>query len=317
MKLQQLLYVREVARRGLNVSAAADALHTAQPGVSSQIRLLEDELNVQIFERNGKRLVGITEPGQAILKMAERVLQEVDNIKKVGGEYSSEASGRLSIATTHTQARYALPLAVAAFKKRYPDVRLELHQGSPVHVAELTAKGEVDLAIATEALDDYSDLITLPCYEWNRCVVCKPDHPLLKEKRLSLEALAQYPIVTYDPAVTGRSKINKAFEQAGLTPNVVLTAIDSDVIKTYVQLGLGVGILAEMAFEKARDVDLRAIDASHLFESSTTLIGLRRGAYLRRYLYEFIELLVPKLTRSVVEHAMLGQAPPKTQEKPE
>ena len=307
MKLQQLLYVREVARRGLNVSAAADALHTAQPGVSSQIRQLEDELNVQIFERNGKRLVGITEPGRAILEMAEKVLQEVDNIKKVGGEYSSESSGRLSIATTHTQARYALPQAVTTFKKRYPDVRLELHQGSPTHVAELAAKGKVDLAIATEALTDYPDLVTLPLYEWNRCVICKPNHPLLKEQPLTLEALARYPIVTYDPSVTGRSKINKAFETAGLTPNVVLTAIDSDVIKTYVQLGLGVGILAEMAFDKERDTDLRAIDAAHLFESSTTLIALRRGAYLRRYLYDFIELLEPRLTREVVEQAMLGQ----------
>ena len=313
MKLQQLLYVREVARRGLNVSAAADALHTAQPGVSSQIRQLEDELNVQIFERNGKRLVGITQPGQAILEMAERVLQEVENIKKVSGEYSDEASGRLAIATTHTQARYALPLAVTAFKQRYPDVRLEMHQGSPLHVAELVAKGVADIAIATEALSDFNDLITLPCYAWNRCVVCKPGHPLLKEKELTLEALARYPIVTYDPAVTGRSKINKAFEDAGLEPNVVLTAIDSDVIKTYVQLDMGVGILAEMAFEPERDVNLRSINASHLFEESTTLIGLRRGAYLRRYLYDFIEFIVPELTRTAVETAMQGNAGLKTE----
>jgi len=306
MKLQQLLYVREVARRGLNVSAAADALHTAQPGVSSQIRQLEDELNVQIFERNGKRLVGITQPGQAILAMAERVLQEVENIKKVSGEYSSETSGRLAIATTHTQARYALPPAVTTFKQKYPDVRLEMHQGSPIHVAELVAKGVVDLAIATEALSDFNELITLPCYQWNRCVVCKPDHPLLKENPLTLDALAHYPIITYDPAVTGRSKINKAFTEAGLEPNVVLTAIDSDVIKTYVQLDLGIGILAEMAFESERDSNLRAINASHLFEPSTTLIGIRKGTYLRRYLYDFIELFVPELTRSVVEAAIMG-----------
>ncbi len=309
MKLQQLLYVREVARRGLNVSAAAEALHTAQPGVSSQIRQLEDELNVQIFERNGKRLVGITEPGRAILEMAERVLQEVENIKRVGGEYSSEASGRLAIATTHTQARYALPPAVATFKQRYPEVRLELHQGSPTQVAEMAVRGEVDLAMATEALADHADLVTLPCYDWNRIVVCPPGHPLLEEERLTLERLADFPIVTYDPAIAGRSKINKAFEAKGLEPNVVLTAIDSDVIKTYVQLGLGVGILAEMAFDPERDTELRAIDAAHLFEPSTTLIAIRRGAYLRRFVYHFIELLVPRLTRTVVERAMMGQPP--------
>lgn len=307
MKLQQLNYIREVARRGLNVSAAADALHTAQPGVSSQIRLLEDELNVQIFERNGKRLVGITEPGRQILEIVERVLQEVDNIKKVSGEYSDEASGRLAIATTHTQARYALPPVVTAFKQKYPDVRLELQQGSPSHAAELAAKGIVDIAIATEAITDYPDLVMLPCYEWNRCVVCPPGHPLLERSPLTLEALARYPIITYDFAVAGRTKINKAFDQAGLEPNVVLTAIDSDVIKTYVELGLGVGVLAKMAFNPTRDTTLRAIDASHLFEPSTTRIGIRRGAFLRRYVYEFIEMFAPHLTHSVIEEAMTGR----------
>lgn len=307
MKLQQLIYIREVARRGLNVSSAADALHTAQPGVSSQIRLLEDELNVQIFERNGKRLVGVTEPGVVILEIVERVLQEVDNIKKVCGEFSDEASGKLVIATTHTQARYALPLVVSEFKKKYPDVRLELQQGSPGQVAELAAKGAVDIAIATEAISDYPDLVMMPCYEWNRSIVCPPDHPLLNESPLSLESLVKYPIITYDFAMTGRTKINKAFEAAGLEPNVVLTAIDSDVIKTYVQLGLGVGILASMAFEPERDTQLRAIDASHLFEPSTTRIGIRKGAFLRRYIYEFIEMFAPHLSRSVVDEAMAGR----------
>ncbi len=306
MKLQQLVYIREVARRDLNVSAAADALHTAQPGVSSQIRLLEDELSVQIFERNGKRLVGITQPGRAILEIAERVLQEVDNIKKVSGEFSNEGNGRLSIATTHTQARYALPPVIAEFKKRYPDVRLELHQGSPAHVASLAVKGIVDVAIATEAIGDFSDLIMMPCYEWNRCVVCPPTHPLVKEQPLTLKALAQYPIVTYDFAVAGRTKINKAFEDQGLEPNIVLTAIDSDVIKTYVELGLGVGVLATMAFDEARDKGLVAIDASHLFEPSVTRIGIRRGSYLRRYLYDFIELFAPHLDRNAVDSSMAG-----------
>jgi LysR family cys regulon transcriptional activator len=306
MKLQQLVYIREVARRNLNVSAAAEALYTAQPGVSSQIRLLEDELNVQIFERNGKRLVGITEPGRAILAIAERVLQEVENIKKVSNEYSNEGSGRLSIATTHTQARYALPPAIAQFKKKYPEVRLELHQGSPAHVAGLAAKGIADIAIATEAIENFPDLVMLPCYEWNRVVVCPPDHPLAKVKPLTLEALAQYPIVTYDFAVAGRTKINQAFEAKGLTPNIVLTAIDSDVIKTYVELGLGVGILAKMAFDPARDMELTAIDASHLFEPSITRIGIRKGAYLRRYIYDFIELFAPHLDRNTIEAAMAG-----------
>ena len=309
MKLQQLIYIREVARRDLNVSAAADALHTAQPGVSSQIRLLEDELNVQIFERNGKRLVGVTEPGQAILEIVDRLLQEVENIKQVSGEFSNEGSGRLSIATTHTQARYALPPVIAEFKKRYPEVRLELHQGSPTHVAELAAKGVSDIAIATEAIADFPDLVMMPCYEWNRCVVCPPDHPLTKETPLSLKTLAKYPIVTYDFAVAGRSKINQAFENEGLDPNVVLTAIDSDVIKTYVELGLGVGVLAKMAFDPVRDTNLRSLDVSHLFEPSITRIGIRRGAYLRRYIYDFIELFASQLDRSTVDKAMAGQRP--------
>lgn len=306
MKLHQLRYVREVARCGLNVSAAAKSLHTAQPGVSNQIRLLEEELNLQIFERNGKRLVGITQPGRAIIAMSERVFRELDNIKQVGMEFSNEASGSLSIATTHTQARYALPPVIKAFTRQYPNVRLQLHQGSPTQICEMAISGVADIAIATEAIDLFEDLVMLPCYQWNRCVIAPPDHPILETEPLTLEAVAQYPIVTYDFAFAGRSRINQAFAAKELKPNVVLTAIDSDVIKTYVELGLGIGLLAKMAYDPQRDVNLRAVDAGHLFEPSTTRIGIRRGTYLRGYMYSFIELFAPHLDRHTVDHAMVA-----------
>ena len=306
MKLHQLRYVREVARCGLNVSAAAKALHTAQPGVSNQIRLLESELNLQIFERNGKRLVEITQPGRAIIAMAERIFRELDNIKQVGMEFTNEAIGSLSIATTHTQARYALPPVIKAFTQQYPKVRLQIHQGSPTQICEMALSGIADVAIATEAIELFEDLVMLPCYQWNRCVVAPPDHPILSETPLTLEAIARYPIVTYDFAFAGRSKINQAFAAQELKPNVVLTAIDSDVIKTYVELGLGIGLLARMAYDPQRDTGLRAVDASHLFEPSTTRIGIRRGAFLRGYMYSFIELFAPHLNRHEVDHAMSG-----------
>lgn len=306
MKLHQLRYVREVARCGLNVSAAAKTLHTAQPGVSNQIRLLEDELNLQIFERNGKRLVDITQPGRAIIAMAERIFRELDNIKQVGMEFTNEAIGSLSIATTHTQARYALPQVIKAFTQQYPKVRLQIHQGNPTQICEMALSGIADVAIATEAIELFEDLVMLPCYQWNRCVVASPDHSILSVTPLTLEAIAQYPIVTYDFAFAGRSKINQAFAAKDLKPNVVLTAIDSDVIKTYVELGLGIGLLAKMAYDPQRDTGLRAVDASHLFEASTTRIGIRRGAFLRGYMYSFIELFAPHLNRREVDHAMSG-----------
>ncbi len=304
MKLQQLRFVREVARRGLNVSAAADALYTAQPGVSNQIRLLEEELQVQIFKRNGKRLVGVTEPGKAILEMAERILRETDNIKRVAAEFSNDVKGSLSIATTHTQARYALPPVIKAFTNLYPHVTLHMFQGNPTQIAEMVVSGTADIAIATEGIHLYEDLVMMPCYEWNRCVIAPPGHPILDEQPLTLKAIAGYPLVTYDFAFAGRSKINKAFEDAGLKPNVVLTAIDSDVIKTYVELGLGIGLLAAMAFDPERDQKLRSMDANHLFEPSTTRIGIRRGTYLRGYMYAFIELFAPHLTREAINEAM-------------
>ena len=308
MKLQQLRYICEVARHNLNLSNAAEALFTSQPGISKQIRSLEEELGVDIFVRHGKRVVAVTEPGQAILEIAQRVLKDVENLRQVGEEFTEEDSGHLTIATTHTQARYALPHVIQRFTKRYPGVRLSLRQGSPTQISELVTSGEADIAIATEAIEFYEDLVMLPCYEWNRCVLVPPGHPLLQARKLTLQAMADFPIVTYDFAFTGRSKMNQAFADKGLTPNVVLTAIDADVIKTYVELGLGIGIVAMMAYDPKRDTHLRAMDASHLFEPSTTRIGIRKNSYLRGYTYEFIEMVAPHLTRRVVDDAMHGKA---------
>jgi len=306
MKLQQLRCLTEVARRDLNVSEAAEALHTSQPGVSKQIRALEDELGIQVFVRHGKRLVSVTEPGKAVITIAERILSEAQNLRRAGEEYANDQLGTLTIATTHTQARYALPRAVAAFKRKYPKVELLIHQGNPTQICEQVIAGEADMAMATEMISQHPELISLPVYQWNRCVVVPPKHPLLKGP-LTLERLAEYPIVTYDIAFANRSLVQKAFETRGLKPHVVLSAQDADVIKTYVELGLGVGILAKMAFDPKRDLNLRAIDASHLFESSTTRLGIKRGAYLRRYAYEFIEMFAPQLSRDVVERSVRGE----------
>lgn len=308
MNLQQLRYVYEVARRGLNVSEAAAALFTSQPGVSKQIRQLEAELGVEVFVRHGKRLVAVTEPGRAILAIAERMLNDLDNLTRVGEEFSNESEGALSVATTHTQARYALPAVVRDFLERYPKVRLSLHQGNPRQVSEMVLNGEADVAIATELIPDAPELVTMPCQQWNRCIVAVPRHPVLKESPLTLEAIARYPLITYDDAFTGRSKVNKAFLGRGLKPNVVLTALDSDVIKTYVGMDLGIGILARMAYDPREDRKLGMVDASHLFESSTTRIGLRRNAYLRGYVYAFIELVAPHLTRPMVDAALTGNS---------
>jgi LysR family cys regulon transcriptional activator len=306
MKLHQLRYVREVARQGLNISVAAEALHTSQPGVSKQIQLLEEELNLQIFQRNGKRLTGITEPGKAVIDLAERVMREMENIKRVGEEFSHEQTGTLSIATTHTQARYRLPGAVKAFMQQFPDVKLVIHQGNPTQVAEQVESGEADIGIATEAISSYEKLLCLPCYQWNRCVITPPDHPLLKDTPLTLEKIAKYPLITYDFAFTGGSLVSRVFGKEGLEPNVVLTAIDADVIKTYVSLGLGIGLLANMAYDKERDANLAMLDASHLFPPSTTYLGIRRDAYLRGYVYGFIQLLAPSFDRSAVNAALKG-----------
>lgn len=304
MKLQQLRYIYEVAQHGLNISATAADLYTSQPGVSKQIRLLEDELGVQIFGRSGKNLTHITPAGQAIIDMAGRILDETDNIKLAAKEFTDESTGSLSIATTHTQARYALPPVIGAFIRRHPEVHLHMHQGTPMQIAEMAAKGTVDFAIATEAMEFFEDLVMLPVYHWNRSIVVPCDHPLRDENPLTLEAIAEYPIITYVFGFTGRSRLDDAFNAHGLVPNVVLTATDSDVIKTYVKLGLGVGIIARMGYDAELDKGLCALDASHLFASSTTRIGLKRNAYLRGFMYDFIELMAPHLTREVVDKAL-------------
>jgi len=306
MKLQQLKYLREVVRRGLNVSEAAEALYTSQPGISKQIRLLEDELGVQILVRHGKRVVDVTEPGRIIVDIADRMLQDAESLKAVGREFGKEDTGALSIATTPTQARYALPAVVQQFIKRHPRVRLSLREGSPDQIVELVADGAVDIGIVTEAHPQADNLVLLPCYQWNRGVLTPPDHPLLGDKPLTLDAIAKYPIVTYDFAFNAGSPIAKAFDARGIKANVALTTVDADVIKGYVELGVGVGILAKMAFDPVRDPGLRLIDASHLFEASTTRIAIRRNAYLRRYVYDLIELFAPHLSRAVVEKTMRG-----------
>lgn len=304
MKLQQLRYLHEVARQDLNITNAAEVLFTSQPGVSKQIQLFEEEIGLQVFLRNGKRLTGITEPGQQILSLAAKVMHDVDNIKRVGDEFSNVETGTLTIATTHTQARYKLPTAIKAFMTAYPHVKLNIHQGNPSQVAEQVSIGDADVGIATEYISDFENLLCLPCYQWNRCVVVPHGHPLLLEGEMTLEKLAAYPLITYDFGYTGGSLVSKTFSDAGLSPNVVLTAIDADVIKTYVTLGLGVGLLAKMAYDPERDANLAMVDVSHLFPDSTTYIGVRKDAFLRGYMYGFIELIAPHFNRQAVNEAL-------------
>ena len=303
MKLQQLRYIWEVSRHELNVSVTAQSLYTSQPGISKQIRLLEDELGVEIFSRSGKHLTRVTPAGEAILKIAGEILSKVESIKQVALEFSDEEKGSLSLATTHTQARYALPPIIERFIDNYPDVSLHMHQGTPVQISEMAADGTVDFAIATEALELFGDLIMMPCYKWNRSIIVPEGHPLTLLSELTLEDVARYPIVTYVFGFTGRSKLDDAFMAKGLSPKVVFTAADADVIKTYVRLGLGVGIVAKMACGEPED-GLVTLDAGHLFEPSVTKIGFRKGTFIRGYMYEFIETFAPHLTRDVVEEAI-------------
>jgi DNA-binding transcriptional LysR family regulator len=301
MNLQQLRYVSEVARRNLNVSEAAQALHTSQPGVSKQIRALEDELGTPIFVRQGRRFTGLTDAGRELVAAVDRILAEMANLKAVAEEFAHHAKGSLAVAVTHTQARYALPEVVSAFKKAFPDVKLKLLQGNPRQLARMVIAGEADLAIATEALDEYPELVTVPCYQWHHCVVVREGHPLERAKPLTLEAIAAHPLVTYDPTFAGRSALDRAFAARGLHPEIALTALDSDVIKSYVALGLGAGIISSRAFRKGKEDGLVALDCEHLFPAQTTRLAVRRGAYLRGYTVEFIRLLAPHVRREDLE----------------
>ena len=310
MNFQQLRSLREATRRGYNLTEVAAMMHTSQPGVSRQIRELEDELGVEIFIRAGKRLTGLTPPGETLLPIVERLLLEADNLRRVGQDYADSAQGRLSIAATHSQARYALPHAVRDFRALFPDVTLHLHQGSPRQVADILLSGEADIGVATEALSSHEALVTLSCYRWTHSIVLPHGHPLLAlQAPLSLEQLAQYPIITYEQGYTGRSHIDQAFARAGLVPEIVLTAMDADVIKTYVELGMGVGIVASIAFDPDRDRHLQALDARHLFALNVTRLGLRKGVWLRGYAYRFIEAFAPTLTMEVVERALRQDGP--------
>ncbi|NVO06036.1 MAG: CysB family HTH-type transcriptional regulator, partial [Rhodoferax sp.] len=284
MNFQQLRSVREAVRCGFNLTEVANMLFTSQPGVSRQIRELEDELGVEIFVRAGKRLTGLTPPGAAVLPIVERLLLDAENLRRAGQDFSAEMEGQLTVAATHSQARYALPQVVKEFRDKFPKVTLHLHQGSPKQVAAMLISGEADIGVATEALGDYAQLVTLPCYRWTHSVIVPQGHPLLQEAGpVTLQQLTRYPIITYEVGYTGRSHIDDAFHAQGLHPDVVLTAMDADVIKTYVELGLGVGVVASIAFDPDRDRNLRALDAGHLFAINMTRLAFRRGAFLRGY----------------------------------
>ena len=309
MNLHQFRFVQEAVRRNLNLTEAAKAMHTSQPGVSKAIIELEEELGVEIFARHGKRLKRVTEPGQHVLKSIELIMREVHNLKRIGEQFSAQDSGTLSIATTHTQARYVLPVPVARLREAYPKVNVSLHQGSPDQVARMVLDEVAEVGIATESLADYPELVTMPCYEWQHMLVLPAAHPLAKKERISLEDLAAEPLVTYHPSFTGRTRIDSAFAQRKLAPRIALEAIDSDVIKTYVRLGLGVGIVAEMAVrEEPANADLVVRPLGHLFGANLARVAFKRGAYLRNFVFRFAELLSDRLDRNLIAKAMSGHA---------
>ena len=304
MKLQQLRYIWEVSKNNLNVSATAESIYTSQPGISKQIRILEEELGIPIFTRNGKHLTDMTPAGRQIVSIAGEMLMQAENIKNIAKEYRDESKGILSIATTHTQARYALPPVIKTFMQNKPDVSLDIQQGTPVQISEMVSQGKVDLAIATEALELFENLIMLPCYSWDRCILVPKGHELTTVGQLSLQDIARYPLITYVFGFTGRSKLDDAFNSEHLSPDIALTAVDADVIKTYVRLGLGAGIVARMAYDPKMDADLVALDAGHLFGKSVTKIGIRKDTFLRGYMYDFIRLFAPHLKKDMLNKAM-------------
>jgi len=309
MNLHQFRFVQEAVRRNLNLTEAAKSLHTSQPGVSKAIIELEEELGVEIFARHGKRLKRVTEPGQHVLKSIELIMREVGNLKRIGEQFSAQDSGTLSIATTHTQARYVLPVPVAKLREAYPKVSVSLHQGSPDQVARMVLDELAEIGIATESLGEYPDLVTLPCYEWQHVLVLPLSHPLAKKERVTLEDIAAEPLVTYHPSFTGRTRIDTAFAHKKLAPRIALEAIDSDVIKTYVRLGLGIGIVAEMAVRDdvgSTNADLAVRPLGHLFGQNLARVAFKRGAYLRNFVYRFAELLSDRLDRNLIAKAMSG-----------
>ncbi|KAF1049591.1 CysB family HTH-type transcriptional regulator [Xylophilus sp.] len=306
MNLHQFRFVQEAARRNLNLTEAAKALHTSQPGVSKAIIELEEELGVEIFARHGKRLKRITEPGLHVLQSIELIMREIGNLKRIGEQFSAQDSGTLSIATTHTQARYVLPVPVARLREAYPKVNVSLHQGTPDQVARMIIDEVAEIGIATESLSNYNEIVTLPCYEWQHALVVPQNHPLAAKEKFTLEDLAHEPIITYHPTFTGRTRIDNAFAQRKLSPRIALEAIDSDVIKTYVRLGLGVGIVAEMAVRDDTNADLVARPLGHLISVNVARVAFKRGAYLRNFVYKFAELLSDRLTRDLIGRAMTG-----------
>lgn len=308
MNFQQLRYVREAVRRNLNLTEVANVLHTSQSGVSKQIKDLEDELGIDIFVRRGKRLTALTEPGTGVLHLVERILHDTESLRRAASHYASQDEGRLVLATTHTQARYALPRVLPEFCARYPKVNLALRQGSPRQVAEMVLSGEADVGIATEALNTYVDLTTFQSYSWKHVVAVRHDHPLASAPSVGLEQLSAYPLITYDKDFSGRSHIDAAFEAAGLTPDIVMTAMDADVIKTYVELGLGVGILAAMAVDAARDQQLVVLNTDGMFEANTTRLAVRTGNFLRHYACDLIQMLAPGLTEASIRARVAGEA---------
>lgn len=308
MNFQQLRIVRETVRQDFNLTTVANTLFTSQPGVSKHIKDLEDELGIEIFVRRGKRLLGLTEPGKELLDVVERILIDVQNARSIADHFSSRETGSLTIATTHTQARYALPEVIKNFKAAYPKVHLVLQQGSPSEIAELLTAGDADIAIATEALNSVPEIVTFPVYTWHHALVVPQGHPLTQRATITLADVAEYPIVTYHEGFTGRANIDRSFVQAGLAPDIVLSAIDADVIKTYVDVGLGIGIVAAMAYHAERDGNLVRLDVPGLFPPNTTRLGVRRGVFLRDYAYAFIGELVPGLTEARIKDALARDA---------